>query len=77
MRRALANRDVVGHPLFWFLKVVSPNKASNFAQAEMVNHETRYGLCLEAFLRGCGEMYLETLAAQVNRLMFLLLSTTD
>ncbi|KAH3763554.1 phosphatidylinositol-4,5-diphosphate 3-kinase [Pelomyxa schiedti] len=55
IRRALRNRDIIGHPLFWFIK------------AEMTGFsEMRYGLCMEAFLRGCGDMYLSILDAQVE-----------
>ena len=45
LRRALRNRLVIGHPLFWLLQ----------SEMHVPEISERYGLLLEAYLRGCGD----------------------
>jgi len=54
LRRALLNRTI-GHSLFWFLK----------SEIHVQEISERYGLLLEAYLRGCGTHRLE-LKRQTN-----------
>ena len=46
LRRALLNRLVVGHALFWYMMT----EIGNFVQLR-----ARYALLIEAYIVGCGE----------------------
>jgi phosphatidylinositol-4,5-bisphosphate 3-kinase len=47
IRRALNSKDIIGHSFFWSLK----------AEMHVPEIRERYGLLLEAYLRGCGSIY--------------------
>mmetsp|Transcript_9981 Transcript_9981/g.13709 ORF Transcript_9981/g.13709 Transcript_9981/m.13709 type:complete len:1266 (+) Transcript_9981:125-3922(+) len=56
LRRALQNKDIVGHTLFWHLR----------AEMHVPEIAERYGLLLEAYLRACGNIYRTELVKQLE-----------
>jgi hypothetical protein len=55
VRRALQAKDIVGYPLFWHLR----------SEAHVPEISQRFLLLTEAYLRGCGRVYRQTLIDQV------------